>query len=165
MDKPLFDLVQSLGGQWLSVVFIAGWFLYKSQLVQRLFGAQNAERVRLSTDQQLLVSNLQFAIDRLDQRLTEERAECRQLLTAAHNEREARLAELREECDRELKHLRDEIQTLIRGEARWRHLTGNLAQYVAALQTVLRKAAIEVPRFTGWETFIADGGDPLLSLE
>ena len=38
-----------------------------------------------------------------------------------------------------------------------------VAAYVFALQSELRKAGIEVPRFGGWDKFIEDGGDPLVA--
>lgn len=164
MEKLLLDLLREIAGQWLAVSFAVGWLVYKTGVVQSLVGMERDERAILSQDQQKLVENLQRAVERLDRRVTEEREECSRQLGAASAECDRRLAELRLECDREMKALHQAIETLTKGESRWRHLVGNLAQYVSALQSALRKAGIEVPRFQGWEQFIADGGDPLLSL-
>ena len=164
MDKFFLDLGESIGGQWLAILLGALWLIYKSGVVQRFLGviarAPEAERLRLSLDQQLFIENLHAEIGRLDRRITIEREACDRQLAEATIERNHKLAELRAECDADMRKLSDTITRLAAGESRWRHLTGNLAQYVAALQAQLRKAQIEVPRFTGWDTFIADGGEP-----
>lgn len=162
MEQVALGLLRELGGQWLSLALAAAWLLYKSGVVQWVCGIEAGERAQLSSDQQRLVENMQHGLERLDQRLTDEREDCARQLAEGRAERERRIAELREECDRELKTMRDNIDSLVRGESRWRHLVGNLAAYVAALQLELRKVGVEVPRFGGWDKFIAEGGDPLL---
>lgn len=156
MNEPkwIFDLVQSIGGQWLTVVFVIAWVVYKTRVVPHLFGVKNSERALLSLDQQRLVDNLQATVKALDLRLTEERLEC-----------EREMARIRHECDTEMTKLRQSISSMARGEERWRHLTGNLAQYVAALQAILRRASIEVPQFSGWDKFLAEGGEPFVNIE
>lgn len=164
MEPAALEFVRSLGSQWLSLVFVTAWIIYKTGIVQSWFGARTSERAQLSDDQQAFVDNLQREITRLDRRLDDEREACAQRLAEVLADRERRLAEVRADCDRETARLRTEVETLIRGEARWRHLTGNLAQYVAALQKTLREAGIVVPRFGGWDQFIAEGGDPMMAI-
>lgn len=151
MEVALFDFLRQIGNQWLALAFIGFWAIYKSGLVPKALGLAQAERVQLSKDQQALVDNLRAAMERLEGRLDDEREECAR-----------QRAELRAECDRELREMREEIATLIKGEQRWRHLVGNLAVYIDALRSELTKAGIEVPRFQGWAEFIAGGGDPLM---
>lgn len=164
MEPAAFEFIRSLGSQWLTIAFVIAWVIYKTGVVQAWFGTQTSERAQLSGDQQRLVENLSAALTRLEARIDRERKQGAEQLEAAYRERDARLAELRTECDREAAKLRDEVAALIRGEARWRHLTGNLAQYVAALQAVLRRHGIDVPRFGGWDQFIAEGGDPMMAI-
>lgn len=162
MEETLGALARELGGQWGALAIGLVWLIYKSGVVQRLLGVAGTERAQLSTDHQRLVDNMQRSIERLDRRLTAERTEHERRTAADRADCERRLAEFRAECDREIRQLHEAINALTRGEQRWRHLVGNLAQYIASLQAVLRKAGLEVPRFGGWDQFIADGGDPFL---
>lgn len=168
MEKFIVDAANDIGGQWLSICLALAWLIYKSGVVQKFFSiAANEpmlERERLSEDQQNLFRNMEATVVRLERRIDADRAEHKRQLEWAAQERSERLAELRAECEGEMRKMEATISTLAAGEGRWRHLTGNLAQYVAALQAALRKHSIEVPRFTGWDRFIAEGGDPVAML-
>lgn len=164
MEQFGVEILRHIGGQWLAVFGIVAWVVYKSEIVQRVLGVKAQERTQLSRDQQRLVNNLSEAIARLDRQILAERAARASQREEDRIECDRRLAEIRDECDREMVRMREDIEILIKGEQRWRHLVGNLAQYVAALQRELRESGVEVPRFGGWEKFIAEGGDPMIGI-
>lgn len=43
-------------------------------------------------------------------------------------------------------------------DSRWRHLTNNLVLYTQHMAYLLRKQGVQVPPFTGWDKFAAEGG-------
>lgn len=152
MDDTWLRIFEEARNQYGALILLAAWGIYKAGLVQFLTGVRASERVQLSADQHRLVEDLRLQVQGLDARMFEERK--------GH---ERRIQELRTECETEVGKLQDQITTLIKGESRWRHLTGNLAGYVYALQSELRKVGVEVPRFGGWDKFIEDGGDPMIA--
>ncbi len=152
MDEVFQYILAEAGHQYLALVMLALWLVWKTNVVQFLTGVRASERIQLSHDQQNLVDDLRKEVDRVYVRMDEER-----------DEHAKKIQELRVECEAETAKLRDQVAILITGESRWRHLTGNLASYVYALQRELRKVGVEVPRFGGWDKFIEDGGDPLIA--
>lgn len=158
MDQFWLGLLKELGGQWVAIAGILLWLIYKSGIVPRVLGIEAKERAQLSKDTQDLIDRLHEQIARLDKRIDAERAECDKRSIEERADCERRLMALRVECDREIAALRDDMTLLVKGEARWRHLVGNLAQHIAALRNELHKAGIDIPEFTGWGEFISEGG-------
>jgi hypothetical protein len=158
MDQFFLDAARQLAGQWGALVVAALWALYKFGLfnvVRRALGAEEAERRRLSRDQLNLIDRLQDDIEEHRKQITdlrrwrnEDRDECQEMLRTQ-----------REECDAEMKSLRAQVELLVKGEARWRHLVGNLAQYIDSLRMKLRNSGIDVVPFDGWRRFTEEGGD------
>lgn len=159
MYDPLEWAIHEIGNQWLALGVFAYLAIYHSGVIGRLTGASTAARMQLSKDQQALVENLQGQVMDLHERIISDREACRQEIETIREERAEDIAKIRIECENDLRRMRDQVGTLVAGESRWRHLTSNLATYVAALQFQLRQNKIEVPRFTGWDSFIEEGGD------
>jgi hypothetical protein len=133
MEALIEHLLGAASNQWLGVVVLALYLVDRTGLVKAWLGGKASAREILSRDQQLLVENLREELERCGKD--------------------------REDYEARLKARDERIELLIRGEARWRHLVNNLAQYIVALRFQLTKAGIAVPRFRGWDHFIADGGD------
>jgi hypothetical protein len=160
MDSLLPQILHNLSEQWIAAlipVFFAlkklGFFQWLGIMRATSDKARFDERQLLSQDQARLIEDLRKELTNLRRWRREDAESC-----------QAQITQLRVECELEQHKLRDQIASLIKDAARWRHLVGNLAQHIAALRYKLQAAGIEVARFEGWTQFITDGGDPSLEI-
>jgi hypothetical protein len=154
--EPLIELGRS-AGPWVGfavALFVVAeklglfrWIMRAHQAVGR---TRMEEQARFSADRWKLVETLRGDVEDLRRWRREDKEEC--------DERISALERRDVEC-------REQIALLIRDIGRWRHLVGNLANYIHALRKKMRDQGIEVVPFDGWKKFIEEGGDPGFPLE
>lgn len=137
VDSVLTLIWKQFGSPWLFAALVAAWVLRETGLIGVIFGVR----------------------EKREERFSEERAEFINALTKELMETRLRHATDIQDLERRLEdaHRRaDEERT---NAARWRHLLGNMGQYIMRIRFLLEKAGVDPPRFD-WSRFTEEGGDP-----